>query len=108
MGSEYRTKPRYKKAAPKRFSSVLHRSFSQERRGSRSVRRAVRQDELVPRIGRRHVLPAGERRPARPDRTRVRHRRIRMHDVHRQLRAAARVRHERHRIGKSGTNDGVG
>lgn len=76
------------------------RSFGPKRRRSRFVRRAVHQNQSLSGLGSGHLLSQGERGDAGFEGARLRHRRVRLYDVHRKFRTSAGVRGERYRIGK--------
>ena len=59
-----------------------------QRRRARPARRPARQDEPRARLARRHRLPRGCRPAGAARRARLPARRLRLHDLHRQLRAA--------------------
>ena len=67
------------------------RSARAERRGARPAGAAMGQNQPGPRLSRRQQLSRSDRAHARPRRARIQRRRVRLHDLHRQFRAARRI-----------------
>ena len=79
--------------------SHLIRSTGEESSGSRPDSRPLHQDVPVAWLGRRELLPEGERRLPGPHPPRFRRCRLRLYDLYRQQRSAPRFHGRGHREG---------